>query len=530
MTVEQLKKKAKEYFDLEEYEKSAKACTKLIDYGLDTYYLLRGNCYHELNMGAECISDYNNAEMIAELPPFAYMDRGLHHIDLNNYKNALNDLSHAMTLFWNDDYLKNKPEQLNPIISVLAQKRGIANFFLKNYNAAINDCNVYFRLTKSDYLNQYTYEIMGKSYWMTDQNEKAIQCFTEVLNEDPTFSELYYLRGESYKVLNNYDKAIDDYQNCISNAPHSFDAHSDAEIRINELNAIMKNEHNPYRANSKQSEVQDKKHEGKNLDESMHELNELIGLKRVKDEVNTIVNLIRVKNMREKKGLKQADMSLHLVFYGNPGTGKTTVARILGNIYHSLGVLSKGQLIEVDRSGLVAGYVGQTAIKTQEVIQKALGGILFIDEAYALSSKASESDFGKEAIDTLLKAMEDNRNDLLVIVAGYPVPMEQFLRSNPGLQSRFNTFIHFDDYNEKELYEIFIGLCKKYNYKLTDDANNYLKEYFSNITNNKPENFANAREVRNLFENTMKKQANRLSFDNDITDDELLEIRVKDIL
>lgn len=275
------------------------------------------------------------------------------------------------------------------------------------------------------------------------------------------------------------------------------------------------------------AEAENKSHD--TLETLLEELNSLVGLKQVKNDVSSLINLLQIKKMREERGLKQMPMSLHLVFSGNPGTGKTTVARLLSKIYHELGILSKGHLVEVDRSGLVAGYVGQTAIKVQEVIQEALGGILFIDEAYSLTVNRSESDFGFEAVDTLLKGMEDHRDDLIVIVAGYPDLMNEFLNSNPGLRSRFNKFINFDDYTPEELIGIFKNLCDSMGYSISSDCEHCVKEYFEHRYATRDTNFANGRDVRNYFEMAMVNQANRLSKISNISDELLSQLELADV-
>ena len=260
------------------------------------------------------------------------------------------------------------------------------------------------------------------------------------------------------------------------------------------------------------------------------ELDDLIGLESVKQEVRSLANFVKLQKQREAQGLKTAKVSYHLVFYGSPGTGKTTVARIVGRIYKDLGVLKKGHTVETDRAGLCGEYVGKTGPKTDTVISKALDGVLFIDEAYSLVPEGGAgNDYGQEAISTILKRMEDYRDRLVVIVAGYKDEMQRFIDSNPGLQSRFNRYIDFPDYSSDELAEIFKMYMKKNQYTLTPEAEEYLKEQFEYAVTHKDRNFGNARFARNVFEKSIQQQANRLAGQTNLDKSRLTELTVEDL-
>ena len=269
--------------------------------------------------------------------------------------------------------------------------------------------------------------------------------------------------------------------------------------------------------------------DNRTLEELLAELDGLVGLKRVKEQVNDLIAYQRVKKLREEEGFFSEKSTLHMAFTGNPGTGKTTVARIVGHIYKQIGLLSKGTFMEVSRTDLIAGYQGQTALKVKDVIEKAKGGVLFIDEAYSITENDHSDSYGRECLTELTKALEDYRDDLVVIVAGYSDPMKQFFESNPGLKSRFNIFIEFDDYTADELVEIFKSLCKKNDYTLSVEAEEAITSKIKIETDNKRENFANGRLVRNMFEEYVIRHARRVSHISRPTRIQLEEITLIDI-
>lgn len=301
---------------------------------------------------------------------------------------------------------------------------------------------------------------------------------------------------------------------------------SSAEVKVDKDRPPMSTD-TPSPKKSSKEEKGEKLPEKEPIEKLLSELDGYIGLEGVKDEVKSLINMAKVYKMRQDCSLPVSDISLHMVFSGNPGTGKTMIARFMARVYHSIGLLSKGHLVECDRSGLVAGFVGQTAIKTTDVLKSALGGVLFIDEAYSLTN-TDERDFGGEAVDTVLKFMEDNRDDIVVIVAGYTELMEEFVDSNPGLRSRFNKYLIFEDYTSDEMTSIFKMNCKKGLYELDEDAETEICKYFEGATARSAA-FGNARGVRNTFEKILSSQADRLAGIENVTREDLMRITAADV-
>lgn len=354
--------------------------------------------------------------------------------------------------------------------------------------------------------NKYEKALINNAIYLdtiTQSNGKIVECAKSIIENH---------KEEETVLLCKYISKATEYQNAkITEIAIST---KDALIRYyghKQLTDICSNEKVP-------------REENYSLEELMNQLNALIGLEKVKSKVNDLIAFQKIQLLRKAKGLHSPKNTMHLAFIGNPGTGKTTVARIVGRIYKKIGLLSKGHFMEVSRTDLIAGYQGQTALKVKEVIEKAKGGVLFIDEAYSITENDHSDSYGRECLTELTKALEDYRKDLVVIVAGYPDPMKQFFDSNPGLKSRFNTFIEFEDYNENELLDILQSMCNKEDYMLSEELKLLVRNTLKKDTLNKESRYSNGRFIRNLFEEMIMKQARRLSTIVDPTIEDLKKL------
>jgi tetratricopeptide (TPR) repeat protein len=403
-----------------------------------------------------------------------------------------------------------KALQINPKFADAAEGAGIAYFDkgdLKNSMAAYQEA------LSINPLHKGANKGLGSYYSRIQDYKKSVEYYLKAIqmgiNEHLTYNQV----GVCYFNLKSFSKAAEYFKNASDLNPEN------TTYKNNLAAALTEKE--------KYGDTLDISNRP-SLDEIMKEVNSMTGLVNIKKDIDGLMKFTRIEKLRMEKGLSKNPISMHSVFLGPPGTGKTTVARLLGKIYEALGVLPKGHVVEVDRSNLVAPFVGQTAPKTNQMIDQSLGGILFIDEAYTLS-KSGESDFGKESIDTLLKRMEDDRDKFMVIVAGYKEPMQKFLDANPGLRSRFNRYFNFQDYEPLELLDIFKKFCVKNNFNLLPEGEQKIARYFKFAYEIKDENFGNARLVRNTFENVIRAQSMRLSEFGDITDDVLSDITLDDV-
>lgn len=417
-------------------------------------------------------------------------------IDLNLWEEENNEISKKLKA------VLNSPPILLQLCGVrdTEQESDISAYFFDNFlnillsmanldNKRDNDSNGFIQRyyeTVSAFLNQdRVQELINPRYMFRKISSDHFECELQKIKEEERQQKAEISAGALSHLYQMEEPEVEEL----------VEEEEREEEQIEEKRAVPK------------EEAEEK--EASRLEEYLAELNALVGLKEVKTEINSLINLIKVRKMRESFHMPAMEMSYHMVFTGEPGTGKTTVARLVAKIYKELGILSKGTLVETDRSGLVAGYVGQTAIKVKEVCEKAIGGVLFIDEAYALTGGV-QNDFGGEAIDTLVKVMEDHRDDLVVIVAGYRKEMKEFLASNTGLVSRFNKFIDFADYTIEELLDILSVMADKAGVELDKKAVDYVRKRLEEFEREDFRCFGNARGIRNLFEKIMVNQANRI--------------------
>ena len=484
------------YFKQKEYDKAISDCIKAVEINPGAIpFSIIGDAYSAKGNYVEAIQNYTKALELDPCCAVAYDNRGQAYSEIGDYDQAILDCTKFIELHSNIGWAYNR--------------RGVNYYKKKQFDNAVQD------FTKAIELNQddpNPYENRANVYLDKEEYEKAILDYSKAIELNPNNDTSFNNRGFIYSVKGEYDKAILDFTKAVELNPES----NEAKINLNET----------YKA---KNEFSKKNQKSKTSDDLLEELDWLIGLDKVKKDVIELTNFIKVQKMREGIGLAVQPISRHLVFFGNPGTGKTTVARLIAQIYKSVGVVSKGHLVETDRSGLVAGYIGHTALKVKEVVGEAIGGVLFIDEAYSLAKDSTYNDFGHEAIETLLKLMEDFRDDLVVIVAGYTHKMKEFLKSNPGLRSRFNKYFEFEDYSPEQLVLIFETFCKKGGYHLDTDANKSLLQIFTVLHENRDDTFGNGRLARNLYEKSINNQANRIVSLENVNEEILSTIKEIDL-
>ena len=439
-------------------------------------------------------------------------------------------------------------------------RRGFCFFNLEDFESTIIDCSKAIELNGGVfYADSIYFQIRGASKYILTDFHGAIEDFSKSIenkeislsakSEDDFYKQFYeeksfnYVgRAKGFIEIKEYVKAHEDLLDGLKIAENSEEKDEINKLLDNLKPKLKSKKRGPKKSSNKtkllskiplvtireDSQNSDNTVSDKALLEVIKELDNLIGLKTIKEEINSIITFAKLQIDREKFGLRKDNINNNFIFLGSPGTGKTQIARILGKLLSTLGLLEKGHFVETDRSGLVGCYLGKTADKTLSKCYEALGGVLFIDEAYSLFNSGSEDDYGKEAISTLLKFMEDNKNNISVIVAGYTIEMQNFLTSNPGLRSRFNATFNFSDYKDKELFEIALKMIKERERKIKDDSKNSLKDLISCVSCNKKSTFGNARSMRNLVENVIKRQSYRLINKSSKTKEDFLFLTKED--
>jgi len=461
-----------------------------------------------INLNERALSEYNKGNFREALPLFRQYCERLQRSPLANFNLAT--CQHALKDYDTSIKYYQKALQFDP--NYIEADFAIGNSY-KDKGDLKNALESYQKVLATNPSHAEANKEVGFYYFNKEEYKKSLKYYDKVIESDAKDHSAFNQIGFCYFKLYGFTKASEYFQKA-------------ADLDVNNTT---------YKNNLTSALAEKEKHGDEldisnkpTLDEVMVEVDAMIGLKNIKKDIDTLAKYTKVEKLRKQKGLSKNSMSMHTVFLGPPGTGKTTVARLLGKIYHALGVLSTGEIVEVDRSDLVAPFIGQTAPKTKALVEKAKGGILFIDEAYTLS-KSDGMDYGSEAIDTILKCMEDDRDNLMVIVAGYDKPMQKFLEANPGLRSRFNRFFRFEDYIPDELLDIFKLFSKNNGFSTEIDAQQKIGRYFKFLYNNKDDTFGNARMVRNTFENVIRAQAIRLSDYGHISDDVLSTITLNDV-